>query len=227
MGLGKTIQIIALLVRLRHEGKAGKHPPSLLIVPASLLANWKSELARFAPDLRTAFLHPSETPAIEWREAAAGESLLVGKDIALTTYGQAVRLEWLAARPWRLLVLDEAQAIKNPGARQTRAVKRLQAHARVALTGTPVENRLGDLWSLFDFLNPGLLGNASQFSSLPQAPARRHAAGLCTVAAARAPLPSAAPQDRPHHHRRPSRQNRADRMVSCSRKSRPRSTNKA
>jgi non-specific serine/threonine protein kinase len=165
MGLGKTIQVIALLLRLKHEGSAGEARPSLLVVPASLLANWKGELARFAPDLRAGFLHPSETPAGEWRDAAAGERFLAGKDLVLTTYGQAARLEWLAARPWRLLVLDEAQAIKNPGARQTRAVKRLRAHARVALSGTPVENRLGDLWSLYDFLNPGLLGGASQFST--------------------------------------------------------------
>ena len=165
MGLGKTIQVIALLLRLKHEGSASRPPPSLLVVPASLLANWKSELAKFAPDLRAGFLHPSETPAAEWREAAAGEGFLAGKDVILTTYGQAARLDWLAGRSWRLLVLDEAQAIKNPGARQTRAVKRLRSHARIALSGTPVENRLGDLWSLYDFLNPGLLGGASQFSN--------------------------------------------------------------
>ena len=165
MGLGKTIQVIALLLRLKHEGAAGDHPPSLLVVPASLLANWKGELARFAPGLRVGFLHPSETTASEWRDAAAAERFLAGQDVVLTTYGQAARLEWLAARAWRLLVLDEAQAIKNPGARQTRAVKRLRAHARIALSGTPVENRLGDLWSLYDFLNPGLLGSASQFTS--------------------------------------------------------------
>ncbi|MDO8541496.1 MAG: DEAD/DEAH box helicase [Opitutaceae bacterium] len=165
MGLGKTIQVLALLVRLKHEATGQPAPPSLLVVPASLLANWKGELARFAPDLRAGFLHPSETPAGEWREAAVAGTFLAGKDVVLTTYGQAARLDWLAARTWRLLVLDEAQAIKNPGARQTRAVKRLRAHARIALSGTPVENRLGDLWSLYDFLNPGLLGGASQFAN--------------------------------------------------------------
>ena len=165
MGLGKTIQVIALLLRLKDESAAGERAPSLLVVPASLLANWKGELARFAPALRVGFLHPSETPASEWRDAAVAEKFLANQDVVLTTYGQAARLEWLAARGWRLLVLDEAQAIKNPGARQTRAVKRLRAHARIALSGTPVENRLGDLWSLYDFLNPGLLGGAAQFSS--------------------------------------------------------------
>ena len=170
MGLGKTIQVIALLLRLKHEkpdaklrgGKA--HAPSLIVAPASLLANWKNELTRFAPALRAGFLHPSETPPDEWRDAAPAEKFLAGRDVILTTYGQAARIEWVAAREWRLVILDEAQAVKNPGARQTRAIKRLRAGARIALSGTPVENRLGDLWSLYDFLNPGLLGTAPEFT---------------------------------------------------------------
>ncbi|MCX6979943.1 MAG: DEAD/DEAH box helicase [Verrucomicrobia bacterium] len=170
MGLGKTIQVIALLLRLQHEKpdaklRDGKAPaPSLIVAPASLLANWKNELTRFAPALRAGFLHPSETPPDEWRDAACAEKFLAGCDVILTTYGQAARVEWVAAREWRLVILDEAQAIKNPGARQTRAIKRLRAGARIALSGTPVENRLGDLWSLYDFLNPGLLGTAPEFT---------------------------------------------------------------
>ena len=181
MGLGKTIQVIALLLRLKHAGApsiarheqskraqaeqcSALHSPTLLIAPASLLANWKNELARFAPTLRAGFAHPAEAPGGEWRDAKTADAFLAGKDIILTTYGQAARLEWMAAREWRLLVLDEAQAIKNPGARQTRAIKRLRARARIALSGTPVENRLGDLWSLYDFLNPGLLGAAPEFT---------------------------------------------------------------
>jgi non-specific serine/threonine protein kinase len=170
MGLGKTIQVIALLLRLKHEKpdaklRGGKAPaPSLIVAPASLLANWKNELTRFAPTLRAGFLHPSETPPDEWRDAACAEKFLAGLDVILTTYGQAARVEWVAAREWRLVILDEAQAIKNPGARQTRAIKRLHAGARIALSGTPVENRLGDLWSLYDFLNPGLLGTAPEFT---------------------------------------------------------------
>ena len=178
MGLGKTIQVIALLLRLKHgapvsdpartrtRGRAGSETgaPCLLIAPASLLANWKNELARFAPTLRAGFAHPAEAPGGKWRNAKTADAFLAGKDIILTTYGQAARLEWMAAREWRLLVLDEAQAIKNPGARQTRAIKRLRARARIALSGTPVENRLGDLWSLYDFLNPGLLGAAPEFT---------------------------------------------------------------
>ena len=165
MGLGKTIQVIALLLRLKHGSARGQcDAPALLIVPASLLANWKNELARFAPTLHAGFAHPAETPGGEWRDAKTAEAFLAGKDVILTTYGQAARLEWMATREWRLLVLDEAQAIKNPGARQTRAIKRLRARARIALSGTPVENRLGDLWSLYDFLNPGLLGSAHEFT---------------------------------------------------------------
>jgi non-specific serine/threonine protein kinase len=168
MGLGKTIQVIALLQQLKREARQaearGSSPPSLLIVPASLLANWKNELARFAPGLCAGFLHPSEASADEWRDAENAERFLQGKDVVLTTYGQAARLAWLPEREWRLVILDEAQAIKNPGAKQTRAVKRLRGRARIALSGTPVENRLGDLWSLYDFLNPGLLGNATEFS---------------------------------------------------------------
>ncbi len=187
MGLGKTIQVIALLLRMKHgpdstpdtrggsatgesasTGARSRSPsapnaPTLLIAPASLLANWKDELARFGPSLRAGFAHPSEASDGSWREAKTADAFLAGKDVILTTYGQAARLGWLAAREWRLLVLDEAQAIKNPSAGQTRAVKRLRALARIALSGTPVENRLGDLWSLYDFLNPGLLGGAPEF----------------------------------------------------------------
>ena len=86
--------------------------------------------------------------------AALGLDELAGVDLVITTYGTLARVETLQAREWSLAILDEAQAIKNPGARQTRAVKALRSHARVALTGTPVENRLGDLWSIFDFLDP-------------------------------------------------------------------------
>ncbi len=88
----------------------------------------------------------------------------------ITSYGSLLRLPWIAERSWQLAVLDEAQAIKNPDAKQTRAVKKLKAGARLALTGTPVENRLGDLWSIFDFVNPGLLGSAKEFTQLRQAP---------------------------------------------------------
>jgi non-specific serine/threonine protein kinase len=162
MGLGKTIQVISLL--LAQQGRAGDSPPSLLVLPASLLSNWKSELERFAPSLTVVCLHPSELERSELdRFAVAPERGLATVDAVLTTYGMLQRQEWLRKMSWNLIVLDEAQAIKNPGTQQAKAVKTLTGRARIALTGTPVENRLSDLWSLFDFLCPGLLGSASRF----------------------------------------------------------------
>jgi non-specific serine/threonine protein kinase len=161
MGLGKTIQVLALFLALKGQKTA---KPSLLVLPASLLGNWKAEIARFAPTLRAAFLHPAETPKEELdRIAADPASAFRDIDVVVTSYGMLLRQDWLMEIRWQLAVLDEAQAIKNPAARQTKAVKRLQAGARIALTGTPVENRLADLWSLFDFLSPGLLGSQAKF----------------------------------------------------------------
>ena len=159
MGLGKTIQVIALLLDLKRDDHKGA---SLLVVPASLIANWKSELARFAPSLSFAVAHPSEVNA-NAREIGLADADRF--DLMITTYGTLVRNAWMKQYHWRLVVLDEAQAIKNSGTKQTRAAKELRAGSRIALTGTPVENRLSDLWSLFDFLNPGLLGTAQQFGS--------------------------------------------------------------
>jgi non-specific serine/threonine protein kinase len=166
MGLGKTVQVIALLLERKRERESGQpaaaaNATSLLAVPASLIANWKAELMRFAPSLTFGIAHPSETGGKNVASASSAQ----GTDLVITTYGMLGRLEWLRSRKWDLLILDEAQAIKNAGTRQARAVKEMQASARLALTGTPVENRLGDLWSLFDFLNPGLLGSAKSFSS--------------------------------------------------------------
>jgi non-specific serine/threonine protein kinase len=158
MGLGKTVQVIALLLLLRRRPEPGT---SLLVVPASLLANWKSELDRFAPTLRVLVAHPSAMPTAELAALPAKRSAEV--DVVLTSYGSLLRVPWIAQRDWRLVVLDEAQAIKNPGAKQTRAAKKLRARTRLALTGTPIENRLSDLWSLFDFVCPGLLGSAQAF----------------------------------------------------------------
>jgi len=166
MGLGKTVQVIALLLALKREREQGdpsgaKAAPWLLVVPASLIANWKAELERFSPSLLYTIVHPSETPA---GEAARSAADVEGRDLVITTYGMLSRQAWLRRRDWGLVVLDEAQAIKNAGTRQARAAKELRAAARIALTGTPVENRLSDLWSLFDFLNPGLLGGAKAFA---------------------------------------------------------------
>ncbi len=159
MGLGKTIQVLALLLHLKHDSTPRENP-SLLVVPASLIANWKAEISRFAPSLSMFIAHPSETNGEGKELDACGDC-----DLVITTYTMLGRLESLRQREWRLAILDEAQAIKNAGTRQARAVKELRAGCRIALTGTPVENRLSDLWSLFDFLNPGLLGGAKAFAS--------------------------------------------------------------
>jgi len=168
MGLGKTIQVLSLLLVLKRQGKP---QPSLLVAPASLLANWASEIERFAPGLKALIAHPSALPAADLKTLAAER--LQDVDLVITSYGSLLRIPWIAERSWRLVVLDEAQAIKNPGARQTHAVKKLKARARLALTGTPVENRLGDLWSIFDFVNPGLLGSAKEFTRFTKSLAER------------------------------------------------------
>ena len=157
MGLGKTIQVLGALLQWReaHPGD----PPALLVLPASLLGNWTAEAARFAPTLRLVSLHPSASGSPGDTKRA-----LEKYDVVLTTYGMLGKQGWLAERDWSFVVLDEAQAIKNPGTKQARAVKALRGSRRIALTGTPVENSLGDLWSLFDFLNPGLLGTGPEFT---------------------------------------------------------------
>ena len=192
MGLGKTIQLLALLLVLRSpttevapdfspapsdafpadsaalKGSATTSDtgrlPSLLVAPASLLANWAAELARFAPSLKALVAHPSVIPASDLK--ALAPERLGDVDLVITSYGSLLRIPWLTETLWRLVALDEAQAIKNPAAKQTRAAKKLNAQARFALTGTPVENRLGDLWSIFDFTNPGLLGSSKEFTRL-------------------------------------------------------------
>ena len=170
MGLGKTIQVLALLLQLKQKTAKANRKPSLLVLPASLLANWKSEMARFTPSLVATFVHSSEADKKTLaRFADAPTRSLQGVDVVLTTYGMLGRQPWLMDVNWRLAVLDEAHAIKNPGARQTRTVKKLKAEARIALTGTPVENRVSDLWSLFDFLCPGLLGSAATFKRFVKA----------------------------------------------------------
>ncbi|MBN9133938.1 MAG: DEAD/DEAH box helicase [Nitrosospira multiformis] len=158
MGLGKTIQVLALLLTLQRTC------PSLLVAPASLLANWQQEAERFTPSLRCLIAHPSAMTQEELR--ALDAERLTGTDLVITSYGTLMRLPNLLAMRWHLAIADEAQALKNPSAKQTKAVKQLQAETRIALTGTPVENRLSDLWSIFDFTHPGLLGSQKTFAGL-------------------------------------------------------------
>ncbi|MFI4918740.1 MAG: DEAD/DEAH box helicase [Legionellales bacterium] len=161
MGLGKTMQIISLLLMKK---KRNTSKPSLLILPASLLANWKSELQQFAPSLRCLFLHSSELSRSDIEGfAEQAENALQDFDLVITTYGMLQRQNWLIENHWHLIILDEAQAIKNPVSEQSKQAKKLKGFARIALTGTPIENRLGDLWSLFDFICPGLLGTSTRF----------------------------------------------------------------
>jgi len=175
MGLGKTIQVLSLLLVLKRETGQGAGPspgpgpgqgekaPSLLVAPASLLANWAAEIERFAPSLSVLVAHPSAMGVVDLKAAAPRQ--LAKLDLVITTYGALLRYPWLSKTAWQVVVLDEAQAIKNPGAKQTRAVKKLTARTRIALTGTPVENRLSDLWSIFDFTHAGLLGSDKAFSA--------------------------------------------------------------
>jgi len=162
MGLGKTIQIIALLLMQKKHNIYNK--PSLLILPASLLINWKNELKKFAPSIKALILHSSEISRSELNKIEENlKDNISNVDIIITSYSGLLRQKWLNNITWNLIILDEAQAIKNPGSQQTKSVKKLQGRAKIALTGTPIENRLGDLWSLFDFICPGLLGSATVF----------------------------------------------------------------
>lgn len=159
MGLGKTIQILSLCLLLKEKQKSLR---AFVVVPASLVGNWVKEVERFAPSLSVFVLHSSFGAVIGNEVPKGGEEA----DIILTTYGTLHRAAWLKTKPWDLYVVDEAQAIKNPGTRQSIAVKAVPARQKIAMTGTPVENRLADLWSIFDFVAPGLLGKQTEFSEI-------------------------------------------------------------
>ena len=159
MGLGKTIQLIALLLHERRDGN--RVGPTLLFAPMSVVGNWEREIERFAPSLRVLVHHGPLRLSGQALIDAAHES-----DVVLTTYGLAGReLKDFSRIDWHRIALDEAQKVKNPSAQQTIALRSLSAPHRVALTGTPVENHLHELWSIMEMLNPGLLGNATQFRS--------------------------------------------------------------
>ncbi|MEN0020487.1 MAG: DEAD/DEAH box helicase [Planctomycetota bacterium] len=180
MGLGKTVQLLALLAYERVEAKRkaeaepdGQHEPihpTLLVVPMSVVGNWMRECERFCPTLKVLIHHGVDR--------FQGEELVAeatGSDVVVTTYALANRdKEVLERVPWRRVVLDEAQFIKNPQAKQSQAVRGLHADRRIALTGTPVENRLSELWSIMDFLNPGYLGQAGTFRKKFGVPIERY-----------------------------------------------------
>ncbi len=155
MGLGKTAQTIAHIVIEEAEGRLDR--PVLVVVPTSLVPNWTAELTRFAPDLRVVVLY-----GLDRHEKRRD---LTGVHVVITTYTVLTRdIEEMAELPWHLVVLDEAQAIKSPGAKATHAVCRLNTRHRLCLSGTPIENNLGELWSLFAFLMPGLLSSRKTFT---------------------------------------------------------------
>jgi len=168
MGLGKTIQTIALLLHDKEEGELDR--PALVICPTSVVGNWRREVQRFGPDLRVMVHHGTGR--------AGGEDLrqeALEHDLVISTYGLAWRdLEDLQRISWRYVFLDEAQNIKNPSTKQAHAVRRLSGERRVALSGTPVENRLSELWSIMSFLNPGYLGGFDRFRRNYAVPIERY-----------------------------------------------------
>ncbi len=161
MGLGKTIQILGFLSILRI-----KEPDttSLLIIPASLISNWENEIQQFLPSLKYYIAHPGYIKKGNIKKSEQTPDL-ASFNLVITTYAMAQRHKWMENVQWRCLILDEAQAIKNPTTQQSKQVKRLKAATKITMTGTPIENSLTDLWSLFDFLNPGLLGTAKEFKT--------------------------------------------------------------
>ena len=157
MGLGKTVQLIAMLLYERQQFDIKF--PTLLICPTSVVGNWQREAAKFAPSLRTFVYHGYDRP-----DADQFKEIIKNTDLLITTYNLIYREEgFFASIDWAGIVLDEAQNIKNPYAKQTRAIKKLKGSYKIALTGTPIENRLRDLWSIMDFINPGYLGSWENF----------------------------------------------------------------
>ena len=151
MGLGKTLQVISIIQKLRNEGELEKHK-ALIIVPTTLITNWQKEIDKFAPGITYSVYH------------GPNRQLNTGTDIVITSYGiSRSDNEFLSGFRWKMVVIDEAQNIKNPGTAQTKAVKKLKADIRIAMSGTPVENRLSEYWSIFDFTIKGYLGNLKHF----------------------------------------------------------------
>lgn len=162
MGLGKTIQVIARLLQERDiaQPQGTKIPPTLLVAPTSVVGNWYRELQKFAPDLKAVVHHGTQRAkdSKEFKQACREN------DLVITSFALARKdAKLLGEIQWHRIVLDEAQNIKNPKADLTKSILKLSAPHRLALTGTPIENRLLDLWSIFNFLNPGYLGNQTQF----------------------------------------------------------------
>ena len=176
MGLGKTVQLLAHLVVEKVAGRADR--PSLIVAPTSVLPNWQAEAARFAPDLSLLVLHGAD------RKEAFDR--IGSSDLVLTTYPLLARdIDNLVGVPWHLVAIDEAQAVKNPVTAAATALRRLDCRHRLALTGTPLENHLGELWALFDFVSPGFLGGARDFAKAWRTPIEKKGDGSRQEALAR------------------------------------------
>src|SRR5690606_6300863 len=168
MGLGKTAQALAHLLTEKQAGRLDV--PALVILPTSLVFNWQAEAERFAPELKVLNLHGSDRHA-RFDELDAGNASGDKVDVALTTYPLLWRdAEALQAREWSLLILDEAQTVKNAASKAAQVIRQLKARHRLGLTGTPLENHLGELWAQFDFLLPGFLGTHKQFTQTWRTP---------------------------------------------------------
>ncbi|MBX3701501.1 MAG: DEAD/DEAH box helicase [Dokdonella sp.] len=166
MGLGKTVQLLAHLLAEKHNGRLDR--PALVLAPTSLVGNWRAEAARFAPDLKVLVVHGPQRHGLHDEMAR--------HDLVITTYPLLLRDHaQLIAQPWSVLVLDEAQAIKNARSRAARLVREIDARQRIAMTGTPLENHLGELWALFDAVEPGLLGDEKHFARFFRTPIEKHA----------------------------------------------------
>ncbi|QDF95961.1 helicase SNF [Azoarcus sp. DD4] len=171
MGLGKTAQTLAHLLALKQAGRLDR--PALVILPTSLVFNWQAEAERFTPDLRVLKLHGSDRHGLfEQLDAGKRKSRI---DVAITTYPLLWRdAEALQAREWSLLILDEAQTVKNVASKGAQVIRQLKARHRLGLTGTPLENHLGELWAQFDFLLPGFLGDQKHFVKTWRTPIEKH-----------------------------------------------------
>ena len=171
MGMGKSVQVIARLVQEREHADNQTVLPTLLIAPTSVVGNWQKEIEKFAPQLRSLIHHGSQ----RLQDTKEFKSIVQNYDVVITSFTLVRKDEkMLSSVDWQRLVVDEAQNIKNPKAAQTKAIAKLPAHYRLALTGTPVENRLLDLWSIFNFLNPGYLGKEAQFRKSFEIPIQKN-----------------------------------------------------
>jgi superfamily II DNA or RNA helicase len=161
MGLGKTVQLLAHLAVEKAAGRLDR--PCLVVAPTSLMPNWRAEAAAFTPELSVLVQHGADR-----RDSF---DLIAGRDLVLTTYALLVRdIEILAAQQWHMVIIDEGQFVKNPATAAAKALRRLNARHRLAMTGTPLENHLGELWALFDFVSPGFLGEAKSFAKTWRTP---------------------------------------------------------